>query len=95
MSIVRLCLCHVPAIILVAMSAGMAAAEPKPYDLDDPSEPWRTSRSGISSRVMPPYTPLIRKAIKCNAGGGNIRSPTSFPPRLPLGTEISSLGLSR
>ena len=37
------------------------------YDLNDPAEPWRTSRTGITARVMPPYTPLARRetAVSC------------------------------
>ncbi len=44
-----------------------ATAQTKTYDLDDPSEPWRGSKSGISTRVMPPYTPLVRHddRVKC------------------------------
>ncbi len=28
------------------------------YDLDDPSEPWRTAKSGVTTKVLRPYTPL-------------------------------------
>ena len=41
----------------------------QPYDLDNPEQPWKTSKSGITSRVMPPYTPLVRDGLTVSCWG--------------------------
>ncbi|MAE63203.1 MAG: hypothetical protein CMJ18_02925 [Phycisphaeraceae bacterium] len=45
------------------------AAPAKTYDLNDPAEPWRTARAGISTEVMPPHTPLERDGDRVRCWG--------------------------
>lgn len=73
---------------IIAMATPIVTADTgaKPYDLDDPSEPWRTSRSGISKRVMPPYTPLVRKDKQVQCWGRQYTLDGLFP------SAISSQG---
>ena len=63
-----------------------AAGDVKPYDLDDPSEPWRTSQSGVSTRVMTPYTPLKRTGNAVSCWGRSHTFDGPFP------TAVSSQG---
>ena len=49
--------------------AAAAGGSVRPYDLDDPSEPWRTSRSGVTHQIMPPYTPLVHEGRTVSSWG--------------------------
>ena len=53
--------------LVYLMVSAPAVGNVKPYDLDDPSEPWRRSQSGMTHEIMPPYTPLVRQghAVSC------------------------------
>ena len=52
------------ACLTLAVCAGGLANE---YELDDPAEPWRTARAGLTEQVMPPYTPLVCRGnqVRC------------------------------
>jgi len=64
---------------LCFVGAVHAADEAKPYDLNDPSEPWQTSKSGITTSIMPPYTPLVRKDSQVQCWGRSYDLDSLFP----------------
>lgn len=49
------------------------------YNLDDPAEPWRLSKSGVSTRVLSPYTPLIRNKNIVECWGRSYELGAVFP----------------
>lgn len=71
-------------VAMVVLFALLAAADEsgKTYDLDDPSEPWRTARSGISTKVMSPYTPLLRHSGHVRCWGRSYRLDGIFPSQV-------------
>ena len=54
----------------------------QPYDLDDPSEPWRTSRSGVTRKIMPPYTPLVHDGRTVSSWGRTHTFDGLFPSQV-------------
>ena len=50
-----------------------------PYDLNDRTEPWQSSKSGITTRVMEPYTPLVLRANQVNCWGRTYALDGLFP----------------
>ena len=59
------------------MCAGYCAGEE--YELDDPAEPWRKVRAGVTDKVMPPYTPLVRTADQVQCWGRSYSLGGLFP----------------
>ena len=63
--------------LIISLPAVGSAVEK--YDLDDPREPWRESKSGITTQVMPPYTPLVRKENSVECWGRTYELGALFP----------------
>ena len=60
----------------------VAGGSVQPYDLDDPSEPWRTSRSGVTRKIMPPYTPLVHEERTVSSWGRTHTFDGLFPSQV-------------
>ena len=73
-------------VVVGACAAEQGTHPIKPYDLDDPAEPWRTSKSGIITKIMPPYTPLVREANQVQCWGRSYGLNGLFP------TAVASQG---
>jgi hypothetical protein len=63
---------------LVTSLPGIGSAVEK-YNLDDPKEPWRESKSGITTQVMPPYTALVRDNNRVECWGRAYELGALFP----------------
>ncbi len=67
--------------LLLLISSGLAtyAAGIDRYSLDDPKEPWRQLKSGISTNVMSPYSGLLRDSNKVYCWGRSYELGVLFP----------------
>jgi len=71
-------------VVILNVAVGWAA-----IDLDDPAEPWKTAKVGVTTEVPPPFEPIKRTDSTVTCWGRSYKLTGLFPEKISsAGKEI-------